>query len=68
MDIDLLVVGNPDRDDLYEAVVDASRLLNREVNPVILSQQRWEKSDDGFIVELSVRPRVPVLPRVQESS
>lgn len=68
VDIDLLVVGNPDRDDLYEAVVDASRLLNREVNPVILSQQRWEKSDDGFIVELSVRPRVPVLPRVQESS
>lgn len=67
VDIDLLVVGSPDRDGLHDAVVDASRLLNREVNPVIVSQPRWEQSDDGFIVELRARPRVAVLPRVQEA-
>jgi predicted nucleotidyltransferase len=67
VDIDLLVVGSPDRDDLHDAVVEASQQLNREVNPVVVSQQRWETSDDGFIVELRARPRVPVLPPVQEA-
>lgn len=68
VDIDLLVVGNPDRDDLYEATQDASRLLNREVNPVIISERRWDTSDDGFIVELRTRPRVTVLPRASEQA
>lgn len=67
-DIDLLVVGNPDRDDLYDAVQDASRLLNREVNPVVVSLQRWDTSDDGFIVELRTRPRVTVVPRDTEQT
>jgi len=67
VDIDLLVVGSPDRDDLHDAMVEASRQLNREVNPVVVSPQRWDTSDDGFIVELRSRPRVPVLPRVQEA-
>jgi hypothetical protein len=48
-------------------MVEASRRLNREVNPVVVSPQRWDTSDDGFIVELRSRPRVPVLPRVQEA-
>lgn len=67
-DIDLLVVGNPDRDDLYDAVQDASRLLNREVNPVVVSLQRWDTSDDGFVVELRTRPRVTVVPRDTEQT
>ena len=67
VDIDLLVVGSPDRDDLHDAMVEASRRLNREVNSVVVSPQRWDTSDDGFIVELRSRPRVPVLPRVQEA-
>lgn len=60
-DIDLLVVGSPDRDDLHDATQDASRSLNRVVNPVIISQRRWNTSEDGFIVELQSRPRVPVI-------
>lgn len=65
-DIDLLVVGNPDRDDLYDVTQDASRLLNRAVNPVIISEKRWATSDDGFIVELRTRPRVPVIRHTEE--
>lgn len=65
-DIDLLVVGNPDRDDLYDVTQEASRLLDRAVNPVIISEKRWTTSDDGFIVELRTRPRVPVIRRTQE--
>jgi hypothetical protein len=65
-DIDLLVVGNPDRDDLYDVTQDASRLLNRAVNPVIISEKRWTTSEDGFIVELRTRPRVPVIRHTEE--
>ncbi len=60
-DIDLLVVGNPDRDDLHDATQEASRRLNRPVNPVIISERRWDTSEEGFIVELHSRPRVPVI-------
>lgn len=61
-DIDLLVVGTPDRDDLHDATQQASRRLNRAVNPVVISEQRWSRADDGFIAELHSRPRVPVIP------
>jgi hypothetical protein len=61
-DVDLLVVGKPDRDDLHDATQAAARRLNRPVNPVIVSPRRWNTSDDGFIRELHSRPRVRVLP------
>lgn len=61
-DVDLLVVGNPDRDDLHDATQAAAQRLNRPVNPVVISPKRWNTSDDGFIRELRSRPRVRVLP------
>jgi predicted nucleotidyltransferase len=61
-DVDLLVVGNPDRDDLHDATQAAARRLNRPVNPVVVSPKRWNTPDDGFIRELHSRPRVRVLP------
>lgn len=60
-DIDLLVVGTPDRDDLHDATQEAARHLNRTVNPVIISENRWKTSHQGFIRELHSRPRVPVV-------
>jgi predicted nucleotidyltransferase len=62
-DIDLLVVGNLDRDDLHDATQQASRRLNRTVNPVVISQHRWETSEAGFVRQLRSRPRVPVIRR-----
>lgn len=61
-DVDLLVVGNPDRDDLHDATQAAARRLNRPVNPVVISRKRWHSAEDGFIRELRSRPRVPVVP------
>lgn len=60
-DVDLLVVGNPDRDDLHEAVQEASRRVNRPINPVVVSPRRWRTSTDGFLVELRSRPRVQLI-------
>ncbi|GAA5118311.1 ArsR family transcriptional regulator [Haloechinothrix salitolerans] len=67
-DIDLLVVGNPDRDDLYDATQEASRRLNRPVNPVVISESRWDAAEEGFIMELRSRPRVPVIPAGRDGS
>ncbi|WP_155346747.1 ArsR family transcriptional regulator [Acrocarpospora pleiomorpha] len=61
VDIDLLVVGRPDRDDLHDASARAGSRLGRAVNTVIISRTRWEANEDGFIRELHTRPRVPVL-------
>jgi predicted nucleotidyltransferase len=59
-DVDLLVVGAPDRDDLRDATQAAARRLNRPVNPVVVSPRRWNSAEDGFIREVRSRPRVAV--------
>ncbi|MGH3192041.1 MAG: hypothetical protein ACRDPY_26275 [Streptosporangiaceae bacterium] len=59
-DIDVLVIGAPDRDSLDEAAQRASGRLDREVNVTIRSAQWWRAGDDGFHAEISRRPLVPV--------
>lgn len=61
LDIDLLVIGRPDRDDLHEAATRATARLGRQVNTVVVSPRRWESSDDGFLAELRSRPQIPVI-------
>lgn len=55
-DIDLLVIGRPDRDDLHDAVGRARTRLGRDINTVVLSPGRWQAGDDPFIIELRGRP------------
>lgn len=58
VDIDLLVIGRPDRDDLHDAVGRARARLGRDVNTVVVSASRWENGDDPFLVELRSRPLI----------
>lgn len=68
-DIDLLVIGTPDRDDLYDRTTEAAHTLGREVNTVVISPERWARADEGFVKELATRPRVTVLPaRMREGT
>ncbi|MGH8825405.1 MAG: ArsR family transcriptional regulator [Jiangellaceae bacterium] len=60
-DIDVLVIGTPDRDDLDDAAQRASSRLAREVNVTIRSADWWRNGADGFHVEIKSRPLVPVL-------
>lgn len=64
-DIDLLVIGQPDLDDLHDTVRRASGRLGRNVNPVIVSASRWKAADDPFLHELKNRPRA-ALPGIPE--
>jgi hypothetical protein len=60
-DLDLLVIGRPDRDALDEAAQHAGARLAREVNVTIRSAQWWRDGGDGFHAEVTGRPLVPVL-------
>jgi hypothetical protein len=58
VDIDLLVIGRPDRDDLHDAVGRARTRLGRDINTVVASVGRWDSDDDPFLAELRSRPLV----------
>jgi transcriptional regulator, ArsR family len=54
-DIDVLVVGSPSRQKLYEAIDDAEQKLGYEVNVKRLSHEAWN-SQDGFVQTVRSRP------------
>jgi predicted nucleotidyltransferase len=59
-DLDVLVIGEPDRDALDEAAQRAGERLAREVNVTIRSARWWRTGDDGFHTEINRRPLVPI--------
>jgi hypothetical protein len=59
VDLDLVVIGRPDRDDLHDAVGRARSRLGRDINTVVMSASRW-RADDPFLAELRSRPLVPL--------
>lgn len=60
VDIDLVVIGRPDRDDLHDAVGRARSRLGRDINTVVISASRWRANGDPFLAELRSRPLVPL--------
>jgi hypothetical protein len=60
-DVDVLIVGHADRDEVYEAVRHASERLGIEVNTTIRTRRQWASADDGFSRELKGSPLVPVI-------
>lgn len=57
-DVDVLVVGQPDRADLYDVAAAAQSQLGREVNIRSVSRDRWEAADDPFLQTVKSRPLV----------
>ena len=57
-DIDVLVVGTPDRGEVYRAASALSDVLHREVNPTIVSRERWDASEEGFIRDVKSSPLI----------
>ena len=51
-DVDVVVIGSVDKDDLYEMSRSASAVLGREVNAIRLSRSAWDNSTDAFITNL----------------
>ncbi|MEU2429597.1 ArsR family transcriptional regulator [Streptomyces sp. NPDC007861] len=59
-DVDVLVVGAPDADALFDLAEEASRRLRREVNVHRVSVEAWEAAptDDPFLTSVRERPLV----------
>jgi predicted nucleotidyltransferase len=65
-DVDVLLVGSPDRDAAYEASRRAEHRLGREVNIVIRDPEDWHTAGDRFSQQLRSSPLVEVTPRASE--
>jgi len=59
-DIDVLVIGNVDRADLYEAADRAQARLGLEVNPVVRTAQQWDSATDTLTSQIKASPHVIV--------
>lgn len=57
-DVDVLVIGSPDRDDVYEAAGRSSGRLGREVNATVVTAERWAAAAEPFLREVQRRPVV----------
>lgn len=59
-DLDVLVIGAPDRDELDDAAQRAENRLAREVNVTIRSTSWWRDGTDGFHIDVTRRPLVSI--------
>ncbi|MGD9526291.1 MarR family transcriptional regulator [Pseudonocardia sp.] len=59
-DVDVLAVGEPDRDAVHEAARRAEERIGLPVNVTVVSAARWAAGEDGFVRRVRSAPRVPV--------
>ena len=57
-DVDVLVLGDPDRADVYDAADRAQQLLELPINPVIRPATRWTAGTDPLIQQVKASPLV----------
>jgi DNA-binding transcriptional ArsR family regulator len=61
-DVDVLVVGDVDRDEVWTRMAQLSRRLGVEVNPVIRLPEEWATDPTGFAATVKASPQVDVTP------
>jgi len=59
-DVDLLVIGTADRDELEAAAQRSGTILMREVNVRRTSAQAWVRGEDPFLKTVKSNPMVPL--------
>ena len=59
-DIDVLVVGNVDRADVYEAADRASTRLGIEVNTVVRSPSQWADPGDALVTQIQASAHIEI--------
>jgi predicted nucleotidyltransferase len=66
-DVDVLLVGTPDRDEAYEAARRTQDRLGREVNVTIRTRRQWQHCDDAFTKHLRSSPLLLIQPARDDS-
>lgn len=59
-DVDVVVIGKPDRDAVDHVALEAQEQVGREVNITIRSHKAWQRSDDGFLQSVRTGNLVPI--------
>ena len=59
-DLDVLLVGTPNRAEVYEAAETVEQHTGMPVNPVIASARRWNDDADPLMRQIQSHPRVGV--------
>jgi predicted nucleotidyltransferase len=65
-DIDVLIIGRPDRNELHEAAEQAERILGVPVEMTVRSPEQWQAgrepalTQDSFVAEVKSRPLLKV--------
>lgn len=65
-DIDLLILGRPDRRKLARLCREAGETLGLEVNPTVLTKEDWESDATGFIRSIKEQPLVTLIESLDE--
>ena len=65
-DIDLLVVGKPNRLGLARVCREATNELGFEVRPTVVSRRAWTSNATGFIRSVKAEPLVPLIEGVDD--
>ena len=63
-DIDLMVIGNVSFSQVVNVIYPLQKTLGREINPKIYSKEDWllmKKSENAFLNELLLKPRIDVI-------
>jgi DNA-binding transcriptional ArsR family regulator len=60
-DVDVLVIGQPSREDVYDAADRAQQRLGMPVNPVIRTGDTWRQASDPLVQQIQSSPVVTVL-------
>ncbi len=61
-DVDVLVIGQPTRADVYDAADRAQARLGMQVNPTIRTPQQWDEDADPLIVQIKSADVVDATP------
>jgi predicted nucleotidyltransferase len=67
-DIDVLVVGSPNRDHVYDSAERAEARLRMPVDPVVVSRQRWDEGSGLLVREVQASDRMLVIDRRGEAA
>jgi hypothetical protein len=59
-DVDVLVVGSPDRAGVYAAAERAEARLGIAVNPTVRAVTRWQTGDDPLVASIRANPFLDV--------
>ena len=66
-DVDVVVIGEPDVDEIYTACQRTARIIGQEVNPVVLTPTEWKHKRSGFLGQLDRSHLVEIVPHPSEA-